>query len=522
MLKRPLFLISTAFSAGILALGTLHLPFVIVAAGLIFSAAAATAKRRFVLSLLLVIALVGAFRYHIHMTLPPDDVSRFIGTAVSSIQGCVISDIDIRDDRAMYILSVQELTIAGRRTPASGRLMVVHYKPTGKPDWQPPDYGNLVLIRSRLSRPPEASNPGAFAWKDYLVRKRIHAVTYITKPYQIQVVRQSAGNPVTAAAYMARDRLAETVDTALPADEASVVTGMALGTYTTLPDRLLSNFTRTGTLHLMAASGFNCVVLVIAFNFLLARILKFPKKHVHVILIGILVFYMLMVGTKPSIVRATLMASLLLFGVLINRPADTINLLFAAALIILMINPADIYDIGFQLSFSAVMALVVVFPAIEMSAEAMRVNPLPARRQANIIIRAAAWIFREGWQGLLTTVAATLGTIPLIVYYFNYLSLVSFLANVVVAATVLPIFVIGLLLPVVGSVPLVGDILAIAGTAITRFSLASINWFGELPNSCIYMPSPGTAGVIGYYILLAAGLWYVRSKFKGKTRAHTP
>ena len=365
VLKRPLFLVAIAFIAGIVISGVFHLPVALAVAGLAFGGLCAAARRNFGVTLLFIVAIIGFLRYESHVFIPTDDVSRFIRSDVSAVCGQVTSEIDLREDRVMFTFDVSSVEVAGRHIPASGNLMVSYYRPANQPDWDPPEYGDVLLIHSRVSRPSKPSNPGAFSWADYLARKGIYAVTYIRSPKQVKILKNDPPNLVIALALNTRQWMIDSINRSMPEDEGSVIAGMTLGTYTTLPDRLLDNFQRTGTLHLLAASGFNCAVLVVFFGFILIRILKLPKKTVHLLLIGILIIYMLMVGTKPSIVRATIMASLMLIGVLVNRPSDVINLLFAAALVILAINPADIFDIGFQLSFAAVMALIMVMPVID-------------------------------------------------------------------------------------------------------------------------------------------------------------
>lgn len=542
MTKRPLFWVAAAFVVGIVLSGVGGVPFAVGLSALAFGCLCAMIRGAFGIAALFTIAAVSMLRYDTHMILPRDDVSKFLRTRTTGVIGRVVSDVDLRPDRARFPISVSSVETGGRWIQASGRLMVTYYRPDDIPDWRAPVYGDVLRIRARISRPSTASNSGSFSWRDYLSRQRIHAVTYVRSTKQVTRLANRAPNLLAVLAIRARERLARTVAASMPADEAAVVTGMALGTYTALPDRLLSNFQKTGTLHLLAASGFNCAVLVAVFGFVLTRI-RIPRRLIHPTLIMILVFYMLMVGAKPSIVRATVMATMLLMGAVFRRPGDSINLLFAAVVIILAINPADIFDIGFQLSFAAVLALIIVLGSLDDIVRQWRLMPkaekyrpdswhkavlfisgetwlgMYRRRVWDLPTRAAMFLTREGWQGLTATAAATMGTLPLSAHYFNQLSIVSVVVNAIVAATVLPIFVIGLLLPMLSWVPVLGDALSFTGTQITRFALSSINWFGEIPNSCLSIRSPGFLGIAGYYILLAAALKYVYSKLPTRKRA---
>ncbi|MBI2842528.1 MAG: ComEC/Rec2 family competence protein [Armatimonadetes bacterium] len=522
MAQRPLFSVAVAFAAGIVLSALLRAPLAVGLVVLGSACALAAARRAFTPALLILVAAAGFMRYDAHTRVPVNDLSHFLRSRVSAFEGRIISDVDIRENRALFTLAADAVEVKGRVIPVTGRVMVTHYRSPRAPDWQPPDYGEVIRIRTRLSRPSAPSNPGDFSWRDYLARRGIYTTAYIRSDKQIERLRSETPNYAVAFALRAREHLAESIGRNMPPDEASVVIGIDLGTYTVLPDRLLANFKKTGTLHLLAASGFNCAVLVVVFGFILTRIVRLPRKWINLTLIGILVFYMLMIGAKPSIVRATIMATLLLLGWIINRPSDPVNLLFAAALIILAINPADIFDIGFQLSFAAVLALIIVLPAIEAAAERWRM-PATARVRANWRSRTILYLTRELWQGVACTAAATLGTLPLSAHYFNQVSIVSVAANAIVAASVLPIFAAGLLMPVLSPLPLAGDALSLVGTAVTRAAISAINWFGDMPYSCASVPSPGAVGVAGYYLVLAGLLRYAYSRIPAdKKRDRAP
>jgi competence protein ComEC len=518
VLKRPLFLVASAFAAGIILAGAFKLPPAIVLSILGFGCILAVSRQAYTIALIIVVVAAGMVRYNVYTILSPDYISRFINAHPTAVIGRVTSEVDLREDRAMIPLEVHAIEVAGRIVPANGTLMLVCYRPYGEPNWNPPDYGAYILVRSSISSPAGANNPGSFSWKDYLARKKIFAVSYAGRPEQITLLPEHEANPFVTLALRTKEWFSDAAAAKMPKDEASTVSGMVLGNYAALPDRLLSNFRKTGTLHLLAASGFNCAIIVIVFGFLLSKVLRLPRRYSDCLLILLLVFYMLMVGAKPSIVRATVMATLWIAGRILNRPSDTINLLFGAALIILALNPADLFDVSFQLSFAAVLALLLVLPVIAATAKQWGIDPGSRKTPPKWTFRVSHSIVKDGWQGLIATTAATLGTLPISAYYFNQLSLVSIAVNAIVAVAILPIFAIGLILPVTAPIPVLGDITAFAGTGITRMTLSTINWFGDMSFSCISVPSPGIIGILGYYILLAAFLRYANARILTKER----
>jgi competence protein ComEC len=522
VLKRPLFIVSIAFAVGIMLSGVFRIPVPIALAVLAFIGLCSVVRRAYIVALLMLIVAAGMLRYQVFTTISPDDVSKFITARPSAIVGRVASDVDLRPDRVLLPLEVRAVRIRDKFVPANGRIMLTDYRPTDTPDWKPPGYGDVLLVHARPSSPAGASNPGAFSRADYLARQRIYAVAYARRSEQIERLPQREASFVVTLAIRAKDHLSDSIASSMPPDEAATVIGMDLGTYAALPDRLLANFQRTGTMHLLAASGFNCALLVAVFGFLLATVLRIPRQIVSPATIAILLFYMLAVGASPSIVRATVMATLWLLGRILNRPADTLNLLFASAIVILAINPADLFDAGFQLSFAAVLALILALPVITETARKWNLDPGARKVRPKWPMKAVLFVVDEGWQGITATTAATLGTAPISAQYFNYVSLVSIVVNAIVAAAILPIFVIGLLMPLVHGIPFVGDAFAFAGTMITRMALSAINWFGELPFSCISVTSPGTVGIIGYYVVFAAVLAYAHSRVPTKKRPSSP
>jgi len=506
VLKRPFVPIASAFAAGIFLAAVVGLSVWIILAVLALGFFAAIFWRAQVLAILIAAAFIGALRYQSYSMLPADDVSRFIPMRPAAVIGRVANDAEIRSGRASVVLEVKALRIYGQVKPAGGLILISCEMPEDDPNWCPPDYGSIIELRARVREPSEGANPGTFSYRDYLARQRIYATARVYNPArQIAVLPGRKANPIVELAIATRHLLEKSIASRMPSDEAAVVTSMVLGSYVKLPDRLMVNFQRTGTLHLLAASGFNCAVLIAVFGFILMKIFKVPRKFAAIALAVLVVFYMLIVGAKPSIVRAAVMAGLVLLAWVLERPADPLNLLFAAAIAILLFKPTDLFDVGFQLSFSAALALIVILPLIVGFAARLRNKSASA---GSFMERAAGKIVLGVCDAAAVTTAAALATVPISAQYFNYVSLVSIPANAVVAAAVLPIFCAGLFMPLLSYIPIVGDAAVFIGVVSTKAAVGAINWFGGLRFSSVNVPSPGALILIGYYVLLAVLVKY--------------
>ncbi len=219
-------------------------------------------------------------------------------------------------------------------------------------------------------------------------------------------------------------RAGQSLKNLLPEPYATLASGMLWGDDNGLPAALVQAFRTTGTSHLLAVSGFNVTVLIqIIFAILISvGLWRRPASWLAIILIGLFVIF---TGAEPAVVRAGIMGAVLLVGKLISRRASNINLLLGAAAVMLLFNPRLLFDLGFQLSFASMVGLGVVAPILQK-----KLKLLPN------------WL--ELREVLSQTVAAIIATLPVIIWQLGQVSLVSPLANLLIAPVVLLVFVLGL------------------------------------------------------------------------------
>jgi len=362
-------------------------------------------------------------------------------------------------------------------------------------------YGDRILIKGKISRPRGPGNPGEFDYAKYLERNRIFSVLN-AKAQDISILERGKGNPIVALAYKVRGRIGRLISGNLPEESANFLKAILLGLRQGIGNDLNDAFMRTGTIHLIAISGLN-VGLITFLMLLMLRIIRVPKKAGIALTMIFLVFYAILTNGRPSVVRATVMVIALLLGLLIERDSSLWNSLGLAGLIILCYDPGALFDIEFQLSFVSVISLLYITPKLERFFH---------------YDRKVAARFLSGWkryslEGFFVSLAAWIGILPLILYYFNILTPISVIANLIavplaflITASSIPFLAFGLIFPPVAKV--FG-----ASTWFMCDALFRVNGlFAKIPLAYIYLPKPPAFLIALYYIFVIA--FAERERFK--------
>jgi competence protein ComEC len=267
-----------------------------------------------------------------------------------------------------------------------------------------------------------------------------------------------------------RERAQDALRRGVPPPEAALLRGMVLGQDEALSDRTRDEFQAAGLTHLVAASGQN-VMLLCALVFALCAVLGVGLRARLLLALGAIALYVPLAGGGPSIQRAGVMGAAGVAATLAGRPASRVYGLLLAAAVTLVLNPRATEDVGWQLSFAAVAAIMVLAGPI---GAALRRRRVPAGLS----------------EATALTVAATIGTAPLIAVHFDRTSLVSLPANVLAAPAVAPVMWLGTIAAALGQVSTTA---AAPFTALASFPLAFIGWLGgvaaRMPGASVSVPT---------------------------------
>lgn len=273
----------------------------------------------------------------------------------------------------------------------------------------------------------------------------------------------------------------------LPAPQSSLITGVLLGVKSQFPENLLQNLRKTGTIHIVVASGYNLSVVA---GLMLSTLINFiPRKKAAFFAVLGIWLYALMVGSPPAVVRAAIMTSLTMLAQILGREKDGVLGLVLAAIVMLLLGPLILFDIGFQLSFMATAGILVIYP----------------------LLRGRLFQMPLIGEDLRVTLAAQLAVLPILLANFGEFNLFSPVINILILPAVPLIMFLGLLII---SLAFISRFLALAAAWLAWLPLTYVvnlvNWFGQHEWGLFWLGKIPFWLAIGYYLIL--GLWIKNSK----------
>ena len=379
-------------------------------------------------------------------------------------------------------------------------------------------YGRHITLTGVLRQPQGRRNPGGFDYRAYLARQDI--VGIIDAKGLLQIGEQGGFLPGRwiEALRIHTERVIDVIFTDTEAVEpslhAQLLKGILLGKRSDLPTETLDIFRNSGTFHVLAVSGLH-VGLVAMFCYFGFSRLRFPQKVVCLLTIAAVLIYACLIGFRPSVFRASLMAILFLFATLIDRDADLFNLLGFAALVLLLLNPLQVWDVGFQLSFVAVASIVYFVPKMEKPLRRLWDNADDSPSQGSISVLTRFRNATVKWLILsyLVTLAAQIGTTPLIAYHFFRAYPLGFIVGPFAVGLVSLIVAVGMASICVGFIWLpLAKLLALLNHAIISIFLWLIGIFGQTWG--IVKLTPPTFGLFVLYIAFFFGITHWRYVYR--------
>ncbi|MBI2946492.1 MAG: ComEC/Rec2 family competence protein [Verrucomicrobia bacterium] len=332
--------------------------------------------------------------------------------------------------RTMARVEVKEVFRAGTWQLAFGRVAV------STPGVIGPEFfaGSSVEISGALQPPQSAAAEGLFDYRAYLQTLGIYYQLTVESAEDWRLLRtdKSPAGPPWSERFL---RWAQaTLAKGLVAEDESLrlLWAMALGWKTGLTGEVSEPFMQTGTLHIFAISGLH-IALIAGILVSVLRVMRLPRAACGLLAVPLLWFYTAATGWQASAIRSTIMMNVIIGGWALKRPTDLVNSLAAAGLIILVWDPSQLFQAGFQLSFFVVLSIGLLLPSLEKVRQwLLQTDPfLPAE------LRPTWQRWLDGPLHYLTTSAATslaawLGSLPLIAYYFFLVTPVSLLANLLI------------------------------------------------------------------------------------------
>jgi competence protein ComEC len=367
--------------------------------------------------------------------------------------------------------------------------------------------GMRVLLKASLVPPPIPSYPGGYDFARAAYFQGLGAVGYTIAP--ITVLESTRAAPAWVAFRQAlarlRQEIGRRVAVALPGESGAIANALITGERGAISNDTNTAFRDSGLAHILAISGLHMTIMA-GFVFLSIRLvlaavpaiaLRFPiKKWAAVLAACAALGYLLISGASHATLRSWIMMSIMFLAVLLDRPAITMRNVALAALAILVVLPESLFDVGFQMSFAAVIGLVAAY-------EALREQRQDGHRARRGGLFWGAVLFFGGI--VLSTVVASLAVAPIAAYHFHKSQLFAVLANLfavpICNIIVMPMALLALLAMPFG---LEAWPLWLMGLGIDWMS-ASARWVAAMPGAVVRLPTMPTAA---FALMVLGGLWF--------------
>ena len=345
--------------------------------------------------------------------------------------------------------------------------------------------GDKLLIKDNLITIEPPKNPNEFDYKKYLQNKSIFHQGYLSSSDWLLIGSETKG--LVSFANDARQYLLSSLKSnGVEGDQYAIASALILGSKDDLDYEVKQAYATAGAMHVLAVSGLHVGIIFLILNTLFSFFNASKKGRVVkaiILLIGLWT-YALLTGLSPSVLRAATMFSFIIIGTVLNRKSSIYNTLAASAFFLLIINPNLLFEVGFQLSYIAVLGIVYL-------------QPLIYKR-----IYTKWWLLDKIWAITAVSIAAQIATLPLTLYYFNQFPVYFMLSNLIVIPSAVVILSMGILLFITSPIPLISESI---GWALNKFIETlnfSVSGIEALPNSLIEGLSINVLECIVLYLII--------------------
>lgn len=484
-IKRPLCLFCVAFISGILLCSSLGILFVLFFLALslffIFLFFNKIKKAIFIVIIALAFLAYGGISFYNAEKTYSKTFDGFYNQPVT-VEGYVDSEIECSDGKLKFYMRTNKIVCEQTEKKVIGKLLINVSDNNGYLGRNNAFcYRATIYFTGNIEKPKSAVNPGGFNYKRYLAGIGVSGTVYLRNGSDIGVTGLKDGGWLHKLGFSIKNYVLKIIEFCLDKNQAGLLSGMIIGYKDGLDENAYNAFSKAGLTHIMVASGMNVAFIILPLTYILKK-MCIGSSATSILIIAVLVLFVFVTGFSASVVRAVIMGIIILVGKLVMRETDIFTSISAAAIILLFINPYTLFDIGFQLSFSATISLVMFYQKIK---ERIDHKYLP-----NIIS-----------DTLAATLAAQIGVVPITLYYFNNLSTISILSNLLVVPVVQIITIIGFVMVFAGIINInLAVLVGYINNTFLSFVLFITENSAKLSYASLKLPTPPFWLIILYYI----------------------
>lgn len=384
-----------------------------------------------------------------------------------SIIGTIVSDPQEKEYKTKYILKIDTINSNKKYKNTKVILYTKKEKETLK-------YGDKIELVGNFKLAQERRNPGGFDYRFYLKTKKIYGIV-TTK--NTKKLKENNANIISMIANKTANVIKNQSKKLLKNKEACLLIGLLIGDTDEIDEETKEDFRNSNLTHMLAVSGLHVSYVLLAVNYIITKV-KIHKKLSKIIVMLLILFFILVTGATPSVLRAGTMTIYLILGGIFYRRISVFSSLNLSLLVIIIINPYCLFDVGLQLSYAGTIGIVYLYPIIKEK------------------------IYNKA-NSILITISANIVIIPIIMYNFNTISLTFFISNLLAGPIIGIIIILGFSIIIISLIffPIANIFSKILNLLIILF-LNTAKACANLPFSKISIITPTLKFIFLYYCLL--------------------
>lgn len=421
------------------------------------------------------------------------------------------------------VAEVEEVRNKNESTATTGNILINIMRDSTSNDLK---YGDVIVFNSAIQEFDEPKNPEEFSFKLYQSFHNIYHRTFL-KGGDWKLVAEHQGNFLMAEVYQVREYfLSLIIKYVKDKNDFAVASAIMLGYNDYMNSDVTRAYASSGALHVLSVSGLHVGIMFIMLNFLLGAMENRGRKMQitkSVIIITLIWFYACLTGLSPSVLRSAMMFSMIQLGKVFLRNVNTYNVIFASIVVLILFNPFIVTEVGFRLSYLAVLGIIFLHPKIYSLIVIGFGYKRESKNQNNYLLKPVTfllhdkkwffwWIVDLAWQIVAVSIAAQIATFPLSLYYFHQFPNLFLLSNLVVIPVSNLILFLGTGLFAVGKVPYINDIVGWSFNGLLIVLNKFIFWIDSLWFALVQGISITMIEMIAWYVLIFLLCWLTEER----------
>lgn len=344
-------------------------------------------------------------------------------------------------------------------------------------------YGDKIEFYLEYEKPSTARNYMGFDYSNYLKTKKIFGTVNL-KEEDVEIISHDNSNIILRKIYKLRNLMKTKIEKLLPKETSGLCLGMLIGETSGIEENMQEDFRDSNLSHILAVSGANVSYIIVSITYIFNK-MYLRKRLSKIISIILLILFMLLTGCTSSVNRACIMAILMLIAELLYRKSDVYNNLAISALILLIINPYSLLDIGFQLSYMGTIGIVFLHDKI------------------GNFIKINNKIVKYFFEMIAVTTCANLAIIPIMMFHFNTISLTFYFSNIIVGPILGIVVIIGFIMFFISLIfTPISSLIAIVLNLMLKFIIKIAEITANMPFSKITIITPSFFFIIVWYLII--------------------